>query len=322
MVDSNKCQVCHQICRPLRCTRCRIAFYCSAACQRVDWKAGHRKACRSLNANNINHALREIQTHVLGLSMEEAVENYHKAKDEIHHYISNEGHAREFSELTASSKRPSKSKPAEAIVKDPALEIHTGEPKKSNRVIPTTSPRIRGIELSNDCNFVVEDMQHISRYQFYLSKPPIIRLPLSLDDVEVSTIFPEQFRSILQLTSKTTSAVLFCVEVPQRLESRPISFHVDEEHGEIQISFQYKSDPTGMRETEFSGEMMPAEAINHVHCRYCDQRLVPKKSISQMRQLPSGYWDEIADYLICYDGVSSKKSWIFLLKWACPLPFQ
>ena len=31
----------------LRCTRCKIALYCSKECQKADWKRGHRKGCSS-----------------------------------------------------------------------------------------------------------------------------------------------------------------------------------------------------------------------------------------------------------------------------------
>ncbi|KAH8697267.1 hypothetical protein BGW36DRAFT_378342 [Talaromyces proteolyticus] len=32
-----------------RCARCRNRLYCSRACQRVDWKSGHQRACRPLS---------------------------------------------------------------------------------------------------------------------------------------------------------------------------------------------------------------------------------------------------------------------------------
>lgn len=30
-----------------RCTRCKLAYYCSSDCQNRQWKAGHKKACRT-----------------------------------------------------------------------------------------------------------------------------------------------------------------------------------------------------------------------------------------------------------------------------------
>ena len=36
--------------RPKRCSGCRAAAYCSAACQLTAWRAGHREACPTLRA--------------------------------------------------------------------------------------------------------------------------------------------------------------------------------------------------------------------------------------------------------------------------------
>ncbi|QDZ19605.1 hypothetical protein A3770_03p21230 [Chloropicon primus] len=40
------CQFCGHKGTRYRCSRCRLAFYCSAACQKRDWKASHSKSCR------------------------------------------------------------------------------------------------------------------------------------------------------------------------------------------------------------------------------------------------------------------------------------
>ena len=39
------CQHCDKPAPELRCSRCRAAYYCSSACQRAAWKAGHKAAC-------------------------------------------------------------------------------------------------------------------------------------------------------------------------------------------------------------------------------------------------------------------------------------
>jgi hypothetical protein len=31
----------------MTCTRCKMAFYCSAECQKAQWKKGHKAACRA-----------------------------------------------------------------------------------------------------------------------------------------------------------------------------------------------------------------------------------------------------------------------------------
>lgn len=50
------CQVCGKraIGSPLkRCSRCKQAFYCGAACQRIDWPS-HKRSCKAPNAKQLN----------------------------------------------------------------------------------------------------------------------------------------------------------------------------------------------------------------------------------------------------------------------------
>eukprot|EP00804_Cyclotella_cryptica_P011379 CCRYP_016066-RA/>CCRYP_016066-RA protein AED:0.09 eAED:0.09 QI:3427/1/1/1/0.5/0.33/3/218/726 len=44
------------------------------------------------------------------------------------------------------------------------------------------------------------------------------------------------------------------------------------------------------------------EALNHLCCRTCHNPIVEDGVIRTALPLPSGYWDEITDYLICYEG--------------------
>ena len=62
--------------------------------------------------------------------------------------------------------------------------------------------------------------------------------------------------------------------------------------------------------SEFSYKTSDAEALNNLCCRTCHNAIVKNASeinqaiIRSVLPLPSGYWDEITDYLICYEGVS------------------
>ena len=53
------------------------------------------------------------------------------------------------------------------------------------------------------------------------------------------------------------------------------------------------------------------DEINSVVCGACHLPLIAKnakhKPIARAFPLPQGHWDEIADYLICYDGVSEEE---------------
>jgi hypothetical protein len=45
--------------------------------------------------------------------------------------------------------------------------------------------------------------------------------------------------------------------------------------------------------------------IRSISCRFCEQNLLTEAcNIKKVLQLPYRNWDDVADYLICYDGVS------------------
>lgn len=45
--DMTRCVVCQEAAKS-SCGRCRSVAYCSAECQKVDWKKGHKKKCKLL----------------------------------------------------------------------------------------------------------------------------------------------------------------------------------------------------------------------------------------------------------------------------------
>jgi hypothetical protein len=56
-------RLCHACCKPedgatklLKCSACGCVSYCSSACQKSDWKAGHKQVCKELAASRANLA--------------------------------------------------------------------------------------------------------------------------------------------------------------------------------------------------------------------------------------------------------------------------
>ena len=49
---TSMCATCHaSLAGPLKCcTQCKVVYYCSRTCQKEDWKAGHKEACKKVNA--------------------------------------------------------------------------------------------------------------------------------------------------------------------------------------------------------------------------------------------------------------------------------
>ena len=75
-------------------------------------------------------------------------------------------------------------------------------------------------------------------------------------------------------------------------------------------SLSIVSELLGFDVSSFSWKTSDANALNSLCCRTCHNAILKNTSgsnqaiIKSVLPLPSGYWDEITDYLICYEGVS------------------
>ena len=70
----------------------------------------------------------------------------------------------------------------------------------------------------------------------------------------------------------------------------------------LQISVTYKEDPT-LREMGTQSILVGLEEVNQIQCSSCHTPLLSGQPIKRTSELPTGHWDDIADYLICYSGV-------------------
>ena len=58
----------------------------------------------------------------------------------------------------------------------------------------------------------------------------------------------------------------------------------------------------GIEGSSFSSNTTDSTHLNHLRCRSCQIPIIDSDTIQSVLPLPSGYWDEISDYLTCYDG--------------------
>jgi hypothetical protein len=270
----------------------------------VDWKAGHRKSCGAPREKKVQDALKELKSLALGVPLDKAQEHYYKARDEVERQI--EG-------------PETKSEDTKASVEIEAVSQKVDKPKA---VVPVRSPQSESVILLKkpeqalldltskeegqhaDCvSFVVEDMRHILRYQITLKETPESKIGIASDGLDVSMKQTSSNHTLVTLKSRSSPFVV-SMELPRRLESQPSSLQIEED-GTIHLRLEYPGDPCdpnlGFLETPPT-----ADEVNCLHCRFCDQPLLASKAIERVLPLSSGYWEEIADYLICYSVVSTQ----------------
>ena len=294
-----RCQVCQQECKPLRCKNCRKAFYCSVNCQKLDWKAGHRRLCSAIPAEKVNLALRELNTIAHGLSLEQATENFYKATDAIQ------------KTKEVESKLSTSSKPSTSINQNPKIDQDlkfVAKPKAKGDTLAfnpgflTTKREPKNLLVADSFSFIVEEMKHISCFQVVLQKKADSQELDYKKNFELLTNRIDGSYSFLIFKEKEAEIALFAAELPRHLDSSQCTWKFQDKNS-IQLRLKYADDPCAMDLGIPQSHSNP-ESINQIQCRYCLQPLLPEKPIERACQLPAGHWDDIADYLICYSGVS------------------
>jgi hypothetical protein len=105
--------------------------------------------------------------------------------------------------------------------------------------------------------------------------------------------------------------VIFCVMLPGKVSSTPRAFQVENTNndgsGSLNLRLEYQSSleqKSGELESSTSN-LLPISNANKLQCRFCQMNLLSSNApIDRVVPMPSANWDDIADFLICYSGVS------------------
>jgi hypothetical protein len=297
-MSTKHCQVCRKDCRPFRCTKCRNAFYCSVDCQKVDWKAGHRRTCKGPPKEKINDTLKELFSIAQGVPIQEAQEHCHKAQDEVERQTTQQKEAKQSDNSNSKKQVPASENignnghsPTTIVTKN----ITPLQAFSKSTFCPTSVP------VTDHFSLIAEEMGHISRFHMTLRRKP--NQHVELTDLYLSTSRIDGSHSLITLKQRSDQVTVFSAELPRLLDADECALQVEDE-STMQLRLSYEEDPCG-NDLGLPESLATVEVINMIKCRYCDQPLLSSRPIQRAIQLPSGHWEDIADYLICYSGVSS-----------------
>jgi hypothetical protein len=292
------CVVCSRRCRRLRCSRCRQVSYCSVTCQRAHWKAGHRSKCGAVSLHQ--DAWQELQHELFQLSPEEAHQRYQmvqqesKRLDQEPQPVKGTERSRrnesgmEYNELRHERSSAKKEEDDTAPVSDTSTQTITLMPEPENFT-------------RRDWIYVVEEMPNISSYQVTLwPRKPAERVPHS-DEVALSVQVDSHGNTNVSL--RLHVKLSFLAQFPGRVAATPEPTDLVQGQSDcLSVRLQCQ-DRIG--EDCHDNLATSLATLCSISCRYCEQSLLTKTcNIKKVLQLPSGNWDEVTDYLICYNGVS------------------
>jgi len=288
--------------------------YCSVECQRIDWTEGGHKSSCGREPLSPQAAWGELQQTLMQLSPQEAHQQLQKAQDEIKRLEQEETHR--IQAMKEESSRRAMNVAEEKKARD---AIPKNEKKDSAFSFPLTSTctetKIPGEHApQRDWLYVVEEMPNISSYHVTLwAKAKGDALP---DPNDVVVSMQQTMKGNTLVTIHLQDTILFSAQFPGRLVEAPESTNAVRRQSDC-MSLRLQS-----RDTFDAGiddnSTTSISAVCSICCRYCDQAIVAEsQGIRKALPLPKGHWDEVTDYLICYNGVSglnnvaeSEKMWL------------
>ncbi|KAI2497880.1 HECT-like Ubiquitin-conjugating enzyme (E2)-binding [Fragilaria crotonensis] len=266
-----------------RCSQCKQATYCSKACQKGHWKK-HRKACQAWS---------ELNRHVQSLPLEEV----HRRFQQTQHTIQElEAHQSAILDKTETETLNGIQNGIQfETSRDPVAPVQP-PPTLQERSTEATRPKpLLGITIRPAWNATIEAMTHLSSFQIKLKPLAMDLITHNVPDVAI-TFEPSHddgnHKSILFSVGDIMSWIL-PVQIQEYTYSRLSDC----------LSIRLKCRTTAeSTEDDFMTAVPPVTSrIHQLHCKSCRVALLARP-IDRIVPLPSGYWDEISDYLICYPG--------------------
>eukprot|EP00985_Skeletonema_marinoi_P033100 scaffold40450_cov219-Skeletonema_marinoi.AAC.1 len=350
----------------LRCSQCKLVYYCSRSCQSLAWKNGHRQACRkaktaAATSNNggdqsINATMTELMQHVQTMDCRTAYENMCRAQDEIERLQKQldedemeeeEGDLDEADDdddvsivrLEGGNDSTATSEKASADDNNSQLssEIDPSPPSESKAVKEDTNINIKrahGSWLDEGGKFSIEYLPNIKCYHITLTTnnhddstivpnrddlqftmSPVPNPCESKSDCSSSQIVFYEMRLVHSPSSTLLSLTLPGCQLTNHEDRPTATISTDSQSISLRIYLQI-NDSSSMDLMDnllgieagsiFSPVTTPSTDINHLFCRNCQSPIIThnnnNSTIQSVLPLPSGYWDDIEDYLICYDG--------------------
>jgi len=196
----------------------------------------------------------------------------------------------------------------------------------------TTKTNIIAAPASSLWDFWIENLTHVSCYEVVLRPKAnhldgIASITAVADSLDFQVIVGEdQQSSIVSLRQRSTRnyQTLFRVRLPGTVQSVPSAFQVQEPHdhdqghkgGSLNLRLQYVASFEQRQqcagESLLSSDLSELDA-NNLCCKQCqlpllfpnrDKTSITSAVIERVVPTPSSNWDDIADYLICFSGVS------------------
>jgi HECT-like Ubiquitin-conjugating enzyme (E2)-binding/MYND finger len=283
-----RCQQClvesHKL---LRCSQCRKVHYCSATCQRKDWKK-HRPDCN--RKDDASFQVRLLNSGRSTVHVTEMLDDAHLNDDKLHRVDDN------FDDKVDNTD-------AQKIANINTAGF-SSEPDKNN-----LDRHLQNVLEKLLWSIYVEDMERLFCYQLLFRPKNNVNEKLKVHDISFSLRRSNPY-DVKRHTIHFSYPLPGCPQPVQEIAIEfprsiiPDSHHVllvdDDEAISIRISYARIKDINICFDVR-SLQQLSIDDVKNIRCRNCNETICTQ-TISKVLPLPSGQFDEMEDYFMCYGG--------------------
>lgn len=262
-------------------------YYCSTSCQKKDWEK-HRLVCKKKKQPTPLEAWKELCQLVASSTPAEANQGFYQARDEIIKI-----------ETEEKTQYDAKEKQSTSVVHTvPPLDSTTAEEENSE----PSSPRYQG-----SLSYTIEKMPNLSMYQVIIhlksAQSQFFDLRTCKTGIVSGNILSVQlspFEPLLQINLPSTNKNMTIVGNPRLVDL------VEQDHRALYlrlVDMDQNMDPISM-DINHRLLLRPQDACK-LACRTCEQKLIKVNTIQNAVLMPSSRWEDMADYLTCFDPTNT-----------------
>lgn len=313
----HSCDNCLQQCKGLRCTGCGRTIYCSRKCQKSHWKLVHKDTCS-----------KELKKQNGKLSGDDDVKKFASVTMELHHEVSKTSFKKAEEHLYRAKDKIAGIEEAEKhTCRINALKKMYPQSKKvtmeSNDASPYDRDSYHSLSKDDSCyasiHYVadhwraqLEELRHIRCFHIVL-----IPSTKSIQTKHIELIQDEGKKRIsVSSEENNRSVILFTAFIPRQIMFDEVRIKITDSSC-FSLTIPY-SDNYEDTESYTEVTLSSPEAVASLKCRNCKSSFFPFADdtnthvIHKVLPLPTGYWGEISDYIMCNNEVSNRSKEISL----------
>jgi hypothetical protein len=238
-------------------------------------------------------------------TIKEANEGHHKAADEVARLLMEATHIKEQSiretetapSIISSVTTATAPRSEDAMTRRVANAVVSEQRKEFNPYDSET----------NYLSYIVEDMPNLFCYQILLRQTNIeSRSTVALDQVSV-TLLPGLNHTIVDVGMNRDEGPFLQMFLKKSVQQTPRVYLVDQGRTvSLRLSYLTSEQKFGNNtDHDDAAHFMKPDQANALACKSCGQGIFSNGAIERTLPLPSGHWEGLDDYLMCYEGQST-----------------